>query len=363
MKKYRRNFDEAINEKMMRLGSEVADTVAYAVATKAQDKLIQYGATRAKNSKSMALIQELADSIEIVDEKSRVVSTGSGYYAYKKKISGPLVKIPTGKNRIALFLEFGTGLVGANSRSDDIKEESKRFGWRYAINDGTEKTINTLIGKFKTKWYPTITLESGRKITGFIFRRKGEEYKDPIAIGDIGTQLFYFNPSNTASSTFTNGCFEYAVPITAGGEFGGDVESFDAPETDLDYIPKISGRTSLNDIAYTLNYTKERYARAREISSSTTPQTYMEVLSDGSAVIFNATCGRPTITSGDVRQIGFTLVPQLMIWVSDIYNLTADELEQLDEDWYTTSSGTSKINIDVDSIPSYRPEYYTAKNN
>ena len=59
-----------------------------------------------------------------------------------------------------------------------------------------------------------------------------------VAIGDIGTQLFWFNPKSVTSSG-TVASFEYALPITAGAEFGGDTESFEAPETDLDYIPKV----------------------------------------------------------------------------------------------------------------------------
>lgn len=175
----------------------------------------------------------------------------------------------------------------------------------------------------------------------------GQEFKD-IAIGDIGTQLFWFS----------NGSFQYAVPVTAGAEFGGDTESFEAPETDLDYVPKIQGRTSLNDISYTINYTKEKYARVEQISDSTTAQTYMEVFSDGSAMIFKGTAGRPTITAGDVRQITFTIVPSYMQWISDIYNLSTEDIKNLETSWFTDK----KLNVNADSIPAYRPEYYTAKN-
>lgn len=176
---------------------------------------------------------------------------------------------------------------------------------------------------------------------------KGQEFKD-IAIGDIGTQLFWFNTS----------AFEYATPVTAGAEFGGDTESFEAPETDLDYVPKIQGRTTLNDISYTVNYTAEKYQRIDKISDNTTAQTYMEVFSDGSAMIFKGTAGRPTITAGDVRQITFTIVPSYMQWISNIYNLTDDDIKNLDSVWYT---GTA-LNIDTTTIPAYRPEYYTLKN-
>lgn len=108
-----------------------------------------------------------------------------------------------------------------------------------------------------------------------------------IAIGDIGTQFFWFNKDNTNQAT--TGAFEYALPVTAGAEFGGDRESFEAPETDLDYIPKIGGRSSLNDIEYTVNYTKEKYARIIEITNQTVGQVYMEVFQDGSCAIFKGT--------------------------------------------------------------------------
>ena len=168
----------------------------------------------------------------------------------------------------------------------------------------------------------------------------GEDFKE-IAIGDIGTQLFWLNGT----------MFEYGVPITAGAEFGGDTESFEAPETDLDYVPKVQGRTSINDVSYTVNYTAEKYSRIQKISDPTTTQTYMEVFSDGSAMVFKGTSGRPTITAGDVRQITFTIVPSYMQWVSNIFDLTEDDKKNLDTGIYTGS----KINIDADTIPGYRP--------
>lgn len=175
-----------------------------------------------------------------------------------------------------------------------------------------------------------------------------EQY-NKVAIGDIGTQLFWFDS--------TAGKFEYALPVTAGAEFGGDTESFDAPETDLDYVPKIGGRTTINDVAYTINYTKEKYARASEITSNTEPQTYMEVLSDGSAMIFTGTSGMPSVTSGDVRQITMTIVPSFILFVPDIYALTETETGKMENAWY---AGT-EVNIDADSIPTARAYYATNK--
>lgn len=173
---------------------------------------------------------------------------------------------------------------------------------------------------------------------------------EKIAIGDIGTQVFWFNQ--------TSGKFQYAIPVTAGAEFGGDTESFDAPETDLDYVPKISGRTTLNDISYTVNYTAEKYKRIVEISSNTELNTYMEVFSDGSATIFKGTSGRPTITSGDVRQITWTVAPQFMLWVENIYELSQNEKDALTDNMYSDDA----LNLDIESIPSYRPDYFAKKN-
>ena len=48
----------------------------------------------------------------------------------------------------------------------------------------------------------------------------------------------------------------------------------------------------------------------------------MEVFSDGSAVVYSGTAGRPTIQGGEVRQIETTVAPSNMIWVNDITNVT-----------------------------------------
>lgn len=189
-----------------------------------------------------------------------------------------------------------------------------------------------------------------------------KEYTD-IAIGDIGTQLFWFNTQHSGSTGNYKGAFEYGVPVTAGAEFGGDVESFDAGETDLDYVPKIAGRSSLNDISYTSNYTAEKYERIENITGSG-KNTYMEVFSDGSAVIYQGTSGRPTITSGDVRQINFTIVASFMQWIKDINDISTSEKSVLDAlgltEIYKQNSSTSKyyINIDKATVPTARTQYF-----
>ena len=203
-----------------------------------------------------------------------------------------------------------------------------------------------------------------------------------IAIGDLGNQLFWFNKDSTfkdgAATGGTTGAFEYALPVTAGAEFGGDTESFEAPETDLDYVPKIGGRTTLNDIEYTANYTKEKYARARQITSNTIDQVYMEVFSDGSAAIFKGTCGIPSIQAGDVRPLGLTIAPDFLYVVSDIYSLSQDDKNTLDglvadmkETYKTKAKDYATLNvydntnssliIDTLSIPTQRAKFEASK--
>lgn len=200
-----------------------------------------------------------------------------------------------------------------------------------------------------------------------------------IAVGDIGTQVFWFNKELKA-----NAQFEYALPVTAGAEFGGDTETFDAPETDLDYVPKIGGRTSLSDISYTINFTKEKYARVEEITNKTIPQIYMEVFQDGSAVVFSGTSGLPSITAGDVRQITMSIAPDFLCFVKDIYRLDKAERTKLDAlvaddtykddseeetnyELYTLVEGENDqsedddygvIKLNINTIPAQRVDYY-----
>lgn len=186
-----------------------------------------------------------------------------------------------------------------------------------------------------------------------------------------------------SNDTFTitynkTGAFEYALPVTAGAEFGGDTESFDAPETDLDYIPKVGGRTSLNDIPYTINYTKEKYARASKIISNVIGQVYIEILQDGSCALFKGTSGLPSITAGDVRQITLSITPDYLLVIQDIHNLTADERAKVDalvkelKVLYKTEdialyeevgdeTKTYPLIIDTSSIPSARTKYHASQ--
>lgn len=172
------------------------------------------------------------------------------------------------------------------------------------------------------------------------------------AISEYGTQLFWYNKVSKK--------FEYALPLVSGGEYGGDTETAEAPEMDLDYVPKISLRTTLNDITLTSNYTKDRYKRWTQILSNTDVQSYIEVFSDGSASMYSGTAGRPTIQGGDVRQIEVTVAPANMIWIEDVNNVTEDEYAEvkdmlgLEEEF----SVSYKIPFDETTIPNKREQFF-----
>ena len=173
-----------------------------------------------------------------------------------------------------------------------------------------------------------------------------------IAIGEYGTQLFWWNATSQK--------FEYALPLVSGGEYGGDTETFEAPEMDLDYVPKISGRTTLDDITLTSNYTKDRYKRWTEIISNTVNNNYIEVFSDGSATLYSGTAGRPTIQGGDVRQIETTIAPTNMIWVYDVNDVSEEEYAEIKDMLGLEGeySATYKIPFDTTTLPNKREQFF-----
>ena len=184
-----------------------------------------------------------------------------------------------------------------------------------------------------------------------------DKFNAIVAIGELGTQFFWFNTDSKK--------FEYALPLVSGGEYGGDTETFEAPEMDDDTVAKISGRTTLSDLTYTSNYTASRYERWTQILDNTTPQVYCEVFSDGSAVLSNGTSGMPTIQGGDVRQIEVTVAPQGVVWVDNIFAVTDDgKISELNamfkaqgatEDVLAKGEGTSvELPFDYGTLPNNR---------
>lgn len=177
------------------------------------------------------------------------------------------------------------------------------------------------------------------------------QYTDS-AISDIGTQLFVLE------ETIMN----YAFPVQAGGVFGGDTETYDAPETDLDYIPKVTGRTSLNDVEYTINYSKDRYARVEQFATSK-DSIYAEVFKDGSGVVFKGTSGRPTINNDNPKTITHSIAPSFMRWINNVNSLSEDEFDELKSvhaslvNGETFAAGSSKLNLNANSVPTSRAKY------
>jgi hypothetical protein len=200
--------------------------------------------------------------------------------------------------------------------------------------------------------------------TVFTYASSGTTWKlgtEAVTLSEYGITVTG-SPANEDAITlsYSGGKFEYATPITAGAEFGGDTESFEASETDLDYVPKIGGRSTLNDIAYTLNYTSEKYQRVLDISDNTEENIYMEVMSDGSAFVFAGTSGMPTVTAGDVRQITWTIVPSVVVFVDAIDNMSAKCKTRV-QSINTALVDGDAINIDASTIPTIRQDYYTTK--
>ena len=177
-------------------------------------------------------------------------------------------------------------------------------------------------------------------------------FNSQIAVGDIGTQFFWLNKTSKK--------FEYALPVVAGAEFGGETETFEAPESDSDKVAKLVGRSTLNDVVYTSNFTPARYTRWNEILDNTKTQTYLEVLSDGSGMMFTGTAGEPRLMTGDVRTIEATIAPQREVFIPDIFKLTADDISaiqpmKIDEDGTNiTLTEQEALPIDDDTIPDGR---------
>lgn len=180
-----------------------------------------------------------------------------------------------------------------------------------------------------------------------------EGFDTKVAIGDYGTQLFHFNTETSE--------FEYALPLVSGGEYGGETETFEAPEMDRDIVAKIAGRVTLSDVTYTSNYTKDRYKRWTQILSSDIekPSIFMEVFSDGSAAVTAGTSGRPTIQGGDVRQIEVTVAPSNMIWVDEITNIgEQDTVDALNALLGTSLLLNGELPINAKSVPTQRKWAY-----
>lgn len=175
-----------------------------------------------------------------------------------------------------------------------------------------------------------------------------EQMNSLIATGTLGTQLFWFEERANQTVALTNGStvsttgkLVYAIPLTdeGGGEYGGDTESFEAPEADLARIPKIAGRQSLEDVTYTTYYTAGRYKRWGELVHETEPHTFVEVYEDLSAHIVRGS-GQFTKRTGNPQTIECTIAPEQMAWVENILAITEKEWNSI-KNMFKYNNGTA----------------------
>lgn len=181
LKRWRRAIEQEINERALRLGEETSENIATSVIQYAKDLLKQ-------RTNSSPKIMQIAESFRVEDatgENGKGRAVFSSTKNKKKRLTGKVVKFPVDKDKLIMFLEYGTGIKGKNNPHP----EAGAFGWEYAIND--RKTKETM------KRYGYINYENGEKVAksrtifrnqewyvdkfgerGFIFKYKGNEYLD-----------------------------------------------------------------------------------------------------------------------------------------------------------------------------------------
>ena len=173
LKKFRRDLEQVINEKALTLGEEVSKQTAYAFQRMARERLLKYSDATGESSH---LVQQVADNIKVIEGTSRQLTTTHSDSSKNKntksgRYAGSVVNVKIDKQGLAMFLEYGTGLEGKSHPHP----EAEKFGWKYAINDGTMKEIkfevNGVSRVRKVKWYTNI----GKK-KGFVFTKKMDSY-------------------------------------------------------------------------------------------------------------------------------------------------------------------------------------------
>ena len=147
--------------------------------------------------------------------------------------------------------------------SDCVERENNGVNWQLKFSNSgaivtiydSNRTKNTVVNGKVDKDGKTDPITS-------TVGKVGDIYKNTIT-----KDLFECTAVSDSTYTWTayTRKFEYALPVVNGAEFGGDTESFDAPESDLPYVPKVSGRSSINDVTYTSKLTPARYSRWKEI--------------------------------------------------------------------------------------------------
>lgn len=163
----RRRLEKAINERALLLGEKASKVIAEDFAKTAKGILEKYSDTNAKDSASKSAIQSVSNSITVKKKE------GGYKVSNSRQKTGYTVEVPFGsRNKLAMYLEYGTGLEG----DGDEHPEAESLGWRYATKDKTKKTIDsplTRVGSRTIDWYPTLNINGVEK-KGFVFKYKGQ---------------------------------------------------------------------------------------------------------------------------------------------------------------------------------------------
>lgn len=177
LKKFRRDFEENINERALRRGEEISEQIAQKFVG-----LVKSNLDRADPApESKGIIESIKESIHY-DKTSRALSRRQSYKGkYPKVAEGYVAYIPVDKEGMVMFLEYGTGLKGKeNPHPESVEAEVEGFkiGWRYAVhlNESRPVTHSNRFGKKITENLPYYVNLFGKK--GFVFKKKNNNYID-----------------------------------------------------------------------------------------------------------------------------------------------------------------------------------------
>ena len=178
LKKFRKDIEQLINERALQVSKGFSKDVAEAFVVNARRKLIQ---DSVPSSRSIGLVDNIANSIVVEDLSSnpsfgskkkptRTIYSSSKNLPYQ--VTGSVVRVPVDKDKLVLFLEYGTGLSG----KDNPHPEASRVGWEYAINDGTRNEVIRKEGYYHkySDWQEWYFFYGGEK--GFAFKPKDNSY-------------------------------------------------------------------------------------------------------------------------------------------------------------------------------------------
>lgn len=172
------------------------------------------------------------------------------------------------------------------------------------------------------------------------------EYNSNFATNEIGTQLFHYNKTDKK--------MHYIAPMVEGADFSKDMEKIDTPELDLDYVPSISGKSTLPTAEYIINYDINRNNALSKCVMANSKETYVEAWSDGSGMVFtgDGSLGYP---KGNPRTISVKINMGFMMWVENLLSLTEVEAKKLKSVFPEADIAALKpIPFNIESIPEGR---------